>query len=245
MNGNGVGNRKSINKLHFIYSVCILSGAILLLLATILLDYTKTVETLSISGILLSIVLAIVAILITLWDVAGQKNALGDIREQINSIKEITDDIRESAESSKELVGELQDFDSRFRVNFDPIRDILDTISDKIDSQSDSVEFDSIKTSVEELKTIVSEKETDLTHMKKSISTKKERMPYETLIDRAVKYINEIETGKSFIRRKLVTSILKDVPYTTVGKNDLDKLLSILIASGVIEFIGENKYTKN
>ena len=245
MSGNNDWDRKSINKLHFIYIVCILGVAILLLLATILLDYTETVATLSNSGILLSIVLAIVAILITLWDVAGQKNALGDIREQINSIKEITDDIKESAELSKELVAELQDFDSRFGVNFDPIKEMLDSISNEIKSPSEPIEVDGLEKAVEELRTLVNEKEKNLNHMKESIVLEKQRpRNNRQLLRVAAEYIKNLDTGVEFTRNQLENYISSTSSVDIISSLDVIYTLGLLEDLGFIVHKKEGVYMK-
>ncbi|MGE8207828.1 hypothetical protein ACQKP0_25510 [Heyndrickxia sp. NPDC080065] len=58
-------------KIHFMYIVIILVFISILLCGALLIGYEGTIKTLSNSSTLLSIVLAVVAILITLWDVAG------------------------------------------------------------------------------------------------------------------------------------------------------------------------------
>lgn len=237
---------KSINKLHFIYSVSILAGIIIVLFATILLNYQNTVATLSNSGILLSIVLAIIAILITLWDVAGQKNALFDIKDQIN-IKEITDEIKESAESSRDLVLSLEDFDSRFGVNFEPIKEMLDSISNKIESSSLAPEIDGVRNAVVELRKMVTEKENNLNQIRNSIDTEKKlnnTQKYDKFLDLSIKFLSGLEKDEVFYKGDLVVFIFKELNINGMSTQYAIKVLKDLMKFNLVDQIDDEKYVK-
>lgn len=94
--------------IHASSCVSILAGIIIVLFATILLDYQKTVATLSNSGILLSIVLAIIAILITLWDVAGQKNNISDLKKSVEELSAVTGGLEELTDVSLKTIEKNQ-----------------------------------------------------------------------------------------------------------------------------------------
>lgn len=115
-------------KLHFIYIVIILVLSNVMIGAFLLFGKKNALAHLSSAGTLLSIVLAIVAILITLWDIAGQKNSIYEIKEQIEKIKNVSDDIvntsetiKENAEASDDILNSLKDFEEKSGANFEKL----------------------------------------------------------------------------------------------------------------------------
>lgn len=87
-------------------------------------DKDSIIESLSNSSILFSIVLAIIGILISLWDVAGQRGALIDVKEQVESLRNFVKEINDHTNESRRVLKELNDLDERFRVDFSPINQL-------------------------------------------------------------------------------------------------------------------------
>lgn len=96
-------------KIHFMYWVIMLSLFAITLLAVLLIGHQKTVTTLSNASLLLSIVLAVVAILITLWDVAGQKNNIADLQGMVRGFRKIIKDFDKISEENGIAINELKD----------------------------------------------------------------------------------------------------------------------------------------
>ncbi|MEH7521995.1 hypothetical protein V7149_01730 [Bacillus sp. JJ1503] len=114
-NINQVTSVKKVNniKLHLIYLIIIFLAVCLGLLSLIFVESNTAIGTLSYASTLLSIVLAVIAILITLWDVAGQKNSIQELKEQSKLLKDTVDDFQKSnanAETIVNTIKELQDF---------------------------------------------------------------------------------------------------------------------------------------
>ncbi|WP_088005620.1 hypothetical protein [Indiicoccus explosivorum] len=82
--------------LKYIITIFVLVGCTIGGLA--LYDQEVAIKGLSAAGLLTSIVLAVVAILITLWDVAGQKNNIQDMKSSVEELKEVTAEIKSFVE---------------------------------------------------------------------------------------------------------------------------------------------------
>lgn len=111
-------------KLHIKYILCITGIIITLVIGWTLRDKDSIIESLSNSSILFSIVLAIIGILISLWDVAGQRGALIDVKEQVESLRNFVKEINDHTNESRRVLKELNDLDERFRVDFSPINQL-------------------------------------------------------------------------------------------------------------------------
>ncbi|GGA31228.1 hypothetical protein [Psychrobacillus lasiicapitis] len=87
-------------KLHFTYTAIILILLTCLVGGLSLYRQDLAISGLSNASLLLSIVLAVIAILITLWDVAGQKQNVYDMKKEIEKLNKI---VRKSSNFSQEL----------------------------------------------------------------------------------------------------------------------------------------------
>jgi hypothetical protein len=96
-------------KIHFMYVVIILVLVSGVLGGALLLGHKSTITTLSNASLLLSIVLAVVAILITLWDVAGQKNNVATLQEMITGLRKIIVDFEKISEDNGTAISELKE----------------------------------------------------------------------------------------------------------------------------------------
>jgi len=63
---------------------------------------------LSNAGLLLSIVLAVIAILITLWDVAGQRNSIGKVEKSVDDLKNVSEGLEELVINALEAIESRQ-----------------------------------------------------------------------------------------------------------------------------------------
>ncbi|EPD52776.1 hypothetical protein HMPREF1210_01156 [Paenisporosarcina sp. HGH0030] len=87
-------------KIHFKYCISFLIAISCLVGGLALFNQKTAITGLSNASLLLSIVLAIIAILITLWDVSGQKQNVYDMKKEIEKLKKIVD---KSSSFSEEL----------------------------------------------------------------------------------------------------------------------------------------------
>ncbi|OIU71039.1 hypothetical protein [Rossellomorea aquimaris] len=96
-------------KIHFIYVVIILSLALVMLGGILLVGFDDAVKSLSNGATLLSIVLAVVAILITLWDVAGHKNNVAILNQSVKHFKRMINDFEKISDENGVSLNELRD----------------------------------------------------------------------------------------------------------------------------------------
>ncbi|MFK4391506.1 hypothetical protein ABH916_003434 [Peribacillus frigoritolerans] len=132
-------NEKEKLKIHFMYIVIMLVLSNVMIAAFLLFGKDNALAHLSSAGTLVSIVLGIVAILITLWDIAGQKNSIYEIREQIEKIKTVSDEIVTASESVKnnteatdDILNSLKSFQITSGSNFDKVYKQIDQIIEEL-----------------------------------------------------------------------------------------------------------------
>ncbi len=97
------------SKLHIIY-LCIIFGMITLgLVAFIFYNIDEAWVFLSFSGVSLSIVLAVIAIVITLVDVAGQKHQVFEIAKSVEEFREVSEKQNDFVNNFQEEVDNFND----------------------------------------------------------------------------------------------------------------------------------------
>lgn len=92
---------KTINILHFYYVGSILLIVIIGLVALMFAESTFAGSMLSFAATLSSVILAVIAIIITLIDVAGQRNNILDVKTSVEDLKNVRTEI-------VSLIGELE-----------------------------------------------------------------------------------------------------------------------------------------
>lgn len=106
-------------RLHFIYVSIILGVLLLLILSYVFFDKQVAWQFLSFAGVALSLVLSVIAILITLIDVAGQKQQVYEIFKSSEELKEVINRqhelITKHAENMDDVDNMIQNaFDNHF-----------------------------------------------------------------------------------------------------------------------------------
>lgn len=121
------GKKKERN-LHFIYVSIILGTIILCLLAAIFFKYESAWQYLSFVGVALSLVLAIIAILITLIDVAGQKQQVFNISKSSEEMKKIVEEQQDYLIKLKTSLDKQLDSMYKSKENFNKIDEYLNRV---------------------------------------------------------------------------------------------------------------------
>lgn len=96
-------------KLHFIYVSIILSLLILILVSCIFYGIEVSWQFLSFAGVALSLVLSVIAILITLIDVAGQKQQVYEIFKSSEELKESINHQQETIKKHAENISNVDE----------------------------------------------------------------------------------------------------------------------------------------
>jgi hypothetical protein len=102
------GNENEKMKLHLMYISVIFGIILLALLALVFVESTTAISSLSYASTLLSIVLAVIAILITLWDVAGQKNTIYEIKSETEKLKGTVDDFKDAYSNADDIIDRIR-----------------------------------------------------------------------------------------------------------------------------------------
>lgn len=84
---------KSINTLHYYYGATVLGVIIVVLVSLMFAESTYAGSMLSFAATLSSILLAVIAIIITLIDVAGQRSNIFDVKNSVEDLKTVSHEI--------------------------------------------------------------------------------------------------------------------------------------------------------
>lgn len=106
------------------------------------------IKSLSAASLLTSIVLAVVAILITLWDVAGQKSNILSMQENLKSFNEIIEEFQNISTQNEISINELKDLISEMNENVISYESKFVQIEKKIEESGN----DALKGEIEEIR---------------------------------------------------------------------------------------------
>lgn len=226
-------NQKDIEKekmkLHLKYWIVIFIVLSCIVGGLSLYNQDFAIRGLSNAGLLLSIVLAVIAILISLWDVSGQRNSVFEIKEQMQLIRNITDEIKESSVSSKEVLEKLENVNERFSMDFEPIKLSIVEINKKL-LETSPHEFEDIKKSMTEMAELIEEKERDLSAMKKTFTKDNNQKNINFYIE---KFLETIETNKEFN----VTEVVEFILNSWRNEDRLNRAISYRHIKDGLEFL--------
>lgn len=134
-----------VSKHHLIYLLVIASVFIVVLLSLLFQDSIYAGSMLSFAATLSSILLAVIAIIITLLDVAGQRSNILDVKNSVEELKTVRseiisliEDFEEKSEKSSELV--ISALDVFRESNKEDIESAIEKIEEIISSTSDTSE---------------------------------------------------------------------------------------------------------
>lgn len=149
-----------VNKYHLIYSLSILTMIIILLISFIFKSSENAGAMLGFAATLSSILLAIIAITITLIDVAGQRSNVLDVKNSVEELKNVSNDITvivEEFEVRNKLrdeeifafISQINKYNETNSKKFDDITNKLDQISTTGEAK---VEVEKIKQDIAKMK---------------------------------------------------------------------------------------------
>ncbi|RTQ92957.1 hypothetical protein [Lysinibacillus telephonicus] len=152
--------RKQVDSIHLLYVSIIFGGIIVLLLAFIFNKSNYAGELLNFAATLSSILLAVIAIVITLIDVAGQRNNIFDVKNSVENLKEVSKEIEsmvksfneQNEDNTKNLLANIQ----KFAQQQDEIKVVVDGLMQKIENlPSDNKDIKEIKEEANKVKTVI------------------------------------------------------------------------------------------
>ncbi|OED32515.1 hypothetical protein BHE17_08695 [Planococcus maritimus] len=157
MNDERIKNIKLSLHLKYIIAIFILLSCTIAGLA--LYDQDLAIKGLSAAGLLTSIVLAVIAILITLWDVAGQKNNIFDVKNSIEELRNVSGEINDlvagiesnNTETMKVLTDYITHFQEKNELNINKFTELTERF-EKIQIPEDSIdEYQNIKNEIKNM----------------------------------------------------------------------------------------------
>lgn len=138
------------NNLRWKYSFMALSALMIMLISFICFTKEDAWLFLGFSGTALSIVLSVIAILITLIDVAGQKQQVVDIT---NSAKELREVLEMNKQLNEEYVGSLEKLiKENSREQIIELTELINKLPDKINEESSNDDLQELSKNVAEAK---------------------------------------------------------------------------------------------
>lgn len=112
-------------KLHFKYTASILFGISILIVALIFYDKDVASTYLTYAGTTLSIVLSVIAILITLIDVAGQKKQVYEIYNTSEELKSLIENHRVATNNMEKLMTSQQENLELYQKNIEKVDNVI------------------------------------------------------------------------------------------------------------------------
>lgn len=97
-----------INKYHLIYPLIIMSVIVILLTSFVFKTSDYAGSMLSFAATLSSVLLAVIAIIITLIDATGQRNNISETRQSVQELREVTDRLNDLTKNSIDTINEKQ-----------------------------------------------------------------------------------------------------------------------------------------
>lgn len=153
-----------VDKRHLIYLLSIAGGIIVVLLSIMFSESVYAGAMLSFAATLSSILLAVIAIIITLIDVAGQRSNIFDVKNSVDQLKRV----------SKDITVLTNEFEKRMQV-----RDAqMIALIEEVDSKNQDIvsKFDNLTNKLNDIKTsddtqlIIEEVKDGLDFLKESLS---------------------------------------------------------------------------
>jgi predicted transcriptional regulator len=137
--------------LHIKYLSVIFTIVSLGLLSLVFMESTSAISSLSYASTLLSIVLAVIAILITLWDVAGQKNTIHDIKSETEKLKETVVEFKNAYSNADEVINSIKELQEDLVNKINNTTNISESILDGIKSIKSLSDMEEKNKKIEEL----------------------------------------------------------------------------------------------
>lgn len=149
-----------VSKHHLIYLLAIAGIIIVLLLSLLFQDSIYAGAMLSFAATLSSILLAVIAIIITLLDVAGQRSNILDVKTSVDQLKEVTEDITSITQEfekkmylrDKQLVSLIEDVDRKNQEIVIKFEDLTNKLNDISATDDTMVKVEEVKNGLDQLK---------------------------------------------------------------------------------------------
>lgn len=148
-----------INKYHLIYPLIIMSIIIILLTSFVFKSSDYAGSMLSFAATLSSVLLAVVAIIITLIDATGQRDNVYEVKNSVEELKEITEGFKELQneyiENNKKIIEQIAALEEGHTVTNELLERVGDMVQ-KIETDDDQEE---LTQDLEEIKSMIKEQQ--------------------------------------------------------------------------------------
>lgn len=199
--------------LHYKYLVGITLVIVSICIGWSLVDKTEVVNSLSNASVLLSIVLAVIAILISLWDVAGQKGALVDVKVQVDQLKKYVEEINGTFNQSKEILNKLENFDSKFSIDFEPFYKEIEEIKEYMQSNGSSSSNDEVLENINKIEQLIETKMLQAEVISEMKNKNSRRVADELVLIKWMKFVLEKKKSAMCFQTKIcMKNLLREYP---------------------------------
>lgn len=152
-----------VSKHHLIYLLAIAGIIIVLLLSLLFQDSIYAGAMLSFAATLSSILLAVIAIIITLLDVAGQRSNILDVKTSVDQLKEVSEDITSITQEFEkkmylrdtQLVTLIEEVDKKNQEIVIKFEDLTNKLNDISATDDTMVKVEEVKNGLDQLKATI------------------------------------------------------------------------------------------
>ncbi|MFD2172391.1 hypothetical protein [Tumebacillus lipolyticus] len=232
--------QKMIPRRDFIWMCVVFS----LVLASVLIwtmgDSDNAGKYLSFAATVVSIVLAVIAIIMPLIDSAGQKQNISQMRDTVEDLEKFAAGLQSTLEQSATLLASVSNLRIELQEKMDEHSDSLQLIAEKIDRGLSASEDKEKAKVLEEIKQDVEnvQRHTIMLHDRKLGSLRWE----------VANYVKKREEGEEFTIHDVFNDLARRLPvFRLPNLNDLYEWLDTFVKQGYLEvFVGHEglKYRK-
>ncbi|MCI4129755.1 hypothetical protein [Bacillus haynesii] len=226
--------RKQVGIVHLVYSI-IISLIVITFISILAFGASSDAgNQMNVAATAISIILAVIAILMTLVDVAGQRQAMIDLKDTAESLSE-------SNKRAQEMIGKaietVEGFESSKKA-------MLDTVSQVKDETIQSVkEFSKIGGGIDtqKLDTFLNELESKLDMNIDKIKNQKTLNKAEHELSVYLSFIDWLENNYAKNPKKLYYKPFYDKLKFRFGSRDARRLMHFLVKNNLVQFTPDNR----
>jgi hypothetical protein len=131
-----------VHKYHYYYGAALLTVVIILLTAFVFKASDYAGAMLSFAATLSSVLLAVIAIIITLIDVSGQKQNVYDLKKEVDKLGQI---VKKSSSFSRELEDGLSKIEERYKENTNLLSSLYNLVEESKKDDNPEVFYEKAK----------------------------------------------------------------------------------------------------
>lgn len=216
-------NKYNKLKLHFAYFIFIAFIIVVWLISYIFMKSNYAGSLLNFAGTVTSIILAVLAIMITLLDIANQKNNINELKSSVGNLQEVSEEMRVLINNYNEEINKkiliLGDYG-------DKIQEVSSLLSNFGDGIEENPELKELREKLDNLQDIIKEKDELYKEIKNNVNTRNQNsnISYKCSYYIIVESDNELDNFEPFLNEILTTLRTRRVEITHDVRRNVKKL---------------------